>query len=203
MARRAAAETKKSERTRERILDAAALMFRRKGYAATTLNEIARLADLRAASIYYHFGSKDDIFLQVLDIGIDRIYDEVREAVAAAPDGADYRRKVHIAVEAHLATLLKHSDYTAANIINYGLAPEPIRRRHHDRREAYGDFWRRLLRDARRNGAIARNTDVSLLRLFLIGALNWSQEWYDADGKSIKRLANEICGFIFEGVEPD
>ena len=143
MARRAATEskeTKKSERTRVRILDAAARMFRRKGYAATTLNEIARLADLRAASIYYHFGSKDEIFGEVLDIGIDRIHEEVRDAVAKAPAEADYRRKVHIAVEAHLATLLRHSDYTAANIINYGLAPDPIRRRHHDRREAYGDF---------------------------------------------------------------
>ena len=206
MARRAATEskeTKKSERTRVRILDAAARMFRRKGYAATTLNEIARLADLRAASIYYHFGSKDEIFGQVLDIGIDRIHDAVRCRVDAMPAEASHRQRLRMAVEVHLATLLQHSDYTAANIINFGLAPDAIRRRHHRHREAYGDFWRKLLRDARRHGAIARNTDISLLRLFLIGALNWSQEWYDADGKSIKRLANEICGFVFDGVEPD
>ncbi|MDP6567374.1 MAG: TetR/AcrR family transcriptional regulator [Alphaproteobacteria bacterium] len=191
---------KKSEASRRRILDAAAKMFRDKGYAATTLNDIARLARMRAASIYYHFESKDSLFAEVMDIGIDRIHDQVRRAVAALPDGASHRRKVHTAIETHLATLLKHSDYTAANIINFGLAPAPIRRRHRGRREAYGDYWRELLGAAQAAGAIRPGVDLSLFRLFVIGALNWSQEWYRPKGKSIAELADDVTAMVFDGV---
>jgi len=192
----------KSKQTRERILDAAARIFRRRGYAATTLDDIARIAKLRAASIYYYFNSKDHLFEEVLDIGIDRIHREVRRRLDAAPAGASFRDRIRIAIEVHLATLLRHSDYTAANVINYGLAPEIIRRRHRERREAYGDLWRDLLGKAKVAGEIAADADLSLMRLFMIGALNWSQEWYHPKGKTIAQLADEICRMIFDGVGP-
>jgi AcrR family transcriptional regulator len=192
--------TKKSARTRVRILDAAAAMFRRKGYAATTLNDIGKLARMRAASIYYHFASKEQILAEVLDIGIDRIHDAVRCRVDAMPAEASHRQRLRMAVEVHLATLLQHSDYTAANIINYGLSPADVRARHHTRREAYGDCWRQLLGDAQAAGEIAAEVDLSLLRLFLIGALNWSHEWYRPGSKSPAAMADEICAIVFDGV---
>ena len=182
---------KKSEATRQRILDAAAGMFRRKGYAAASLNEIAERAEVRAASIYYHFDSKDDLLSAVLDIGIDRIHAAVRAAVEGLPAGATHRQRVCTAIETHLATLLQHGDYTAANIINFGLAPAPIRAHHHDRREAYGDYWRGLLAAAQVAGEIRPDADLSLIRLYLIGALNWAEEWYRADGMTIADMAGD------------
>ncbi len=197
---RRAPTIKKSARTKTRILDAAATMFRRQGYAATTLNDIGRLAGLRAASIYYHFASKEEILAQVLDIGIDRIHETVRRTVDALPAGTSHRQRIRVAVEVHLATLLQHSDYTAANIINYGLSPDEVRAHHHNHREAYGDYWRKLLGDAQTGGEIAAGVDLSLLRLFLIGALNWSHEWYQPKEKTVPAMAEEICGIIFDGV---
>ena len=47
--------------TRERILLEAARLFRHHGYAATTLREVADASGIKAGSIYYHFGSKDEI----------------------------------------------------------------------------------------------------------------------------------------------
>ncbi len=193
---------KKSEVTNQKILDAAAHMFRVKGYWAATLNDIAELAGIRAAAIYYHFESKDELLAAVLDIGIDRIHEAVRKAVESLPENANHRRKIHAAIETHLATLLRHGDYTAANIINFGLAPAPIRARHHDQREAYGDYWRLLLSEAQDAGEIRADADLSLFRLFLIGALNWSEEWYQPDGMSIADTAARCCAIFFEGAEP-
>ncbi|MGG2343638.1 TetR/AcrR family transcriptional regulator, partial [Aeromonas veronii] len=49
----------KSQKSREAILESAAKLFRRQGYSATTLRQIADLAEIQAGSIYYYFDSKD------------------------------------------------------------------------------------------------------------------------------------------------
>jgi len=193
---------KKSEVTKRRILDAAARMFRQKGYAATTLTDIATLVGIRAAGIYYHFESKDELFAAVLDMGIDLIFEAVRTAVEGLPKGATHKDKITVALETHLVTLLQHGDYTAANIINFALAPKPIRARNRERREIYGDYWKKLMIDAQEAGEIRKDVDLSLFRLYLIGALNWSEEWYRPDGKSISEMAAQCATFFFEGVEP-
>ena len=73
----------KSAATRRKILDAAARTFRDKGYAATTLNDIADAAEIRAASLYYYFRSKEDLLDAVFGIGMQRVVDAVRQRSAA------------------------------------------------------------------------------------------------------------------------
>ena len=63
----------KSEATRIKILNAAARTFRAKGYAATTLNEIAEATNMRAGSLYYHFDSKEQLVEAVFEIGMQQI----------------------------------------------------------------------------------------------------------------------------------
>ena len=64
-----AAVTPKSERSRDLILHSAAQLFRRQGFSATTLRQIAARAKIKAGSIYYHFDSKEQILDEVLDVG--------------------------------------------------------------------------------------------------------------------------------------
>ncbi|MGI6625499.1 MAG: TetR/AcrR family transcriptional regulator [Limnochordia bacterium] len=54
-------DTSSREEARIRILDAATELFSEKGYDATRVNEIAKLADVNKALIYYYFESKEDI----------------------------------------------------------------------------------------------------------------------------------------------
>jgi AcrR family transcriptional regulator len=59
-------EEKKAQ-TRERLLDAASTVFARKGFAATTLDEVAEEAGLTKGAVYSNFDSKDDLVKAVLD----------------------------------------------------------------------------------------------------------------------------------------
>lgn len=202
-ARQAAAEdSSKSERTRRRILDAAANAFKEKGYAATRLEEIAEAAQIKGGSVYYHFGSKEEILLRVLEIGMAGIFDAVRAAAAGQGPGATHRARLQAAIAAHLAMLLRHGDYTAANIRIFGQVPPSVRRRHWPEREAYGEWWRAALQDARDAGEIAGDVDLSLLRMMLLGALNWSVEWYDRRGRTVDSIAAELASWLFEGIAP-
>ena len=60
--------------TRERLLDAAARVFARRGFAAASVDEIAREAGYSTGAIYWHFKGKDDLFLAMAEeFAIDRV----------------------------------------------------------------------------------------------------------------------------------
>jgi len=59
--------TKKGNDTRQRIIDTAAVLFARKGFAATGLRELAKQADVNLAMINYFFGSKKGLLKKILD----------------------------------------------------------------------------------------------------------------------------------------
>jgi AcrR family transcriptional regulator len=65
MARATRAETK--ARTRERLLSEAERLFRERGYAATSLEQIAEAADVTKGAIYGHFSSKEDLLLSAIE----------------------------------------------------------------------------------------------------------------------------------------
>lgn len=193
---------KRSEQTRRRILDAAALWLNNKGLAATSLQDLADEVGLQTASLYYHFPSKDALIEEVLHKGIEIVYDDVRRALDALGPAATYRERVRVAIVAHLSSLLEHGDYTSANIRNFPLVSDSLREKNLSIRRQYGDYWRQLLQDAQKAGEIAPNIDLSLVRLLLIGAMNWSTEWFNPRKKSIDSIANAICNMMFDGIAP-
>ena len=196
-------ETTKSTATRQRILDAAAKAFRAKGFVATRLAEIAGIAGLRAGSIYYHFASKEQILEEVLDIGIRRISESVQAAVGELPDGTSHRRRITVAMTSHLSALLRHGDYTSANIRIFGQIPEEVRERHLEVRHVYEAFWRRLLEEACKAGEIRSDLDLGLARLAILGGLNWSIEWYRPEGATIEAIAGAFADLAFDGFGTD
>lgn len=154
------------------LLDAAARVFRHKGYSASTMRDIAREAGMLPGSIYYHFPTKEDLLLAVYAEGVRRIGEAVDTAVAARDTPW---MRLQAACEAHLDHLLAGSDY--ASVV--------IRVQPQDLPSAAADELRRL-RDAHEQRfrtlvqalPLPPDTDRTLLRLMLLGALNQAQVWY-------------------------
>lgn len=192
----------KSEVSRAKILDAAARIFRDKGYAATTLSEIAEAADMKAGSLYYYFDRKEEILEEVLDMGMRQIHNAVENSQTSLPPGTSHYWRIHAAVEAHLIALLRHGDYTSANIRIFDQIPDDVRQRHLRLRNAYAACWRRILNAAQKDGALRNDVDLPLIRMLLMGALNWSVEWYKPGKKSIRTMADHVCIMLFEGIAP-
>lgn len=190
----------KSDRTRQRILDTAAQEFRRRGYAGTKVNDIACAANMRAASIYYYFESKDQLFEEVLEIGLRLVFEAVRKAVTATPAHAGHRARIEAAVQAHLSMLHEYGNYSSANIRNFGQTPVEIQQRQLVLRRAYGEYWRRLLTDAREAGELRAGADLSLLRMFVYGAMNWSLEWVKPGKQTATEISQQLCTILFDGI---
>src|SRR5204863_6809974 len=79
----------KSARTRERILDAAAHVLSRKGYAGTRLSDVADQAEIQAPAIYYYFPSRDDLIEEVMWSGIAHMREHMTGILSALPPHAD------------------------------------------------------------------------------------------------------------------
>ncbi|MGM0584659.1 MAG: TetR family transcriptional regulator [Pseudomonadota bacterium] len=195
----------KAERTREAILRSAARLIRDRGYTATTLRAIAAEAEVEAGSIYYHFRSKEEILDEVLDRGLREMRDGLAAATAEPCAGpAEHRARIAAAIRAHLRRLMAHGEFTSANIRNYGRLPADVRRRHRPVRAEYSALWERLLADARKAGAIRADVDPSSARQVILGALNWTVEWFDAapgPGRMSAQDYAEMCvALILDGV---
>lgn len=176
------------------------MWLNRKGLALTSLQDLADEVGMQTASFYYHFPSKDALIEEVMEIGIQVVYEDVQRAVEEIGEEANYRQRIHAGIKAHLASLLMHGDYTSANLRNFPLAPESVKEKNLDIRRRYAAFWRQLLLDAQKAGEISQDVDLTVIRLTLIGALNWSTEWFNPRKKSIDHIANVVCNMVFDGI---
>jgi len=190
----------KSEATRRRILDAAARVFARRGYADTRLSDIADEAGTFAGSIYYYFASREELVEEVLRLGVTGVFEAVREKVEALSPDASWRDKLAVAIETHLSFTLAENDFATANQRLFAQVPGDVRQRHIHVHRAYGAYWKKLLEGARRAGEIRRDVDLSVLRLQILGAVNWTMEWYKPGKRTIEEIAGQLAAMVFDGV---
>jgi AcrR family transcriptional regulator len=192
----------KSVRTRERILDAAAHVLSRKGYAGARLIDVADQADIQAPAIYYYFASRDDLIEEVMWSGIAHMREHLAQVMAALPPDADPLDRIDVAVEAHLRYALEISDYTTASIRNAGQVPEAIAVRHTAEASQYGDMWRKLLQDADNAGLLRPDLDPMAARMLVLGALNWAAEWWNPRRGSLDAVVRTAQSLVRHGLGP-
>jgi AcrR family transcriptional regulator len=191
----------KSERTRERILDAAAVAFRERGFAATRLSDIAERAQLQTPSLYYHFASKEELIEQVLALGVVKTWEHVKTRVAEV-DSDDHLGKLRAAIGAHVEMVLETGNYSAANLRLYGQMPVEIQQRLQRIQRKVGRYWAELLTDAANAGAIRSDLDLSATRMLILGALNWTTEWYRPGDLTPEQLAAQASELVLGGLIP-
>jgi AcrR family transcriptional regulator len=194
------ARTRKSEETRARLLDAAATVFSDKGYAGARLADIAERAGMHTPGVYYYFPSKEELVEEVLRVGVARACGYVEERVAALPAGASALDRLRAAIEGHVLMVLEIGDYTSANIRIFGQVPDDVRARHLADQRAYGNVWRALLEDARAAGEIRSDLDLGVIRMLILGALNWTAEWYRPGPQTATEVAREATAMICDGL---
>lgn len=187
--------------TRREILDVAAKLFRENGVAGTTLRDIAKRCGIKAASIYYHFRSKDELLLEVLDFGIERIFFSIQEALGRQPEDAPFEAKLRAMIHAHVECFFVYGDYTATNIRVFGQAPKGVQRRNLAWRDRYEELWKRLFDEGQRSGELRSGVDLDVVRLFLFGAMNRTVEWYDPEGSlDLDQLADRFTDILVRGI---
>jgi TetR/AcrR family transcriptional regulator, cholesterol catabolism regulator len=193
----------KAARTRQRILDAAAHVLSRRGYAGTRLTDVAEVADIQAPAIYYYFPSREDLIEEVMWSGIAHMTEHVRAQLEALPDEATAMDRIEAAVGSHLRYELEISDYTTAAIRNAGQIPEHIRLRYSAEANKYGDVWRKLIQDAKSAGELRPELEPRAARMLVLGALNWAAEWWNPRRGSLEQLIVTAKSIVRAGLSAE
>ncbi len=192
---------KKVDVSRARVLDAAAHIFRERGFVGTTMRAIAQDAGIEAGSIYYHFKSKDELIGAVLDYGIRALQSSVTTEINKLPNSSSSRERIEWAIKAHVAAIVEYGDYTLAMRRVFGQVPIAVWKKHVKLREEYGDFWQKLLVDAQKQGGLRKDIDLTVARLFLLGGLNWTVEWFKPKKHSLEKIAETFSTLILDGMK--
>lgn len=184
----------------DKLLDVAAGLFRRKGFAATTVREIASAAGMLPGSLHYRYASKEALLVSLMERAIARLTDGIREAVSTTRDPAE---RLRLALRAHLRILLSDDDAVYVMLYDWRAVSSDAARDAIVRlRDTYEAFWDGLIYEAAGSGQIRPRIDLKLLRLFGFGAINWVAQWYEdhAGGRTPEQIADAFWAFMALGV---
>lgn len=175
-------------RPRRRIIEeAASELFRERGYAATSVRDIAKALDIQGPSLYAHVASKEDVLWAIVDrvaVGFEH---------AAAVDDDRHRHPVdrlRAFVRAHVQVICGDPGASSVFVHEWRHLSDDRRTEILRRRDAYEQRLRQLIADGIADGAFAI-VDPALAATFLLTSLNGIPTWYRRDGHlSASQLAD-------------
>ena len=186
----------RSETKRTEILRRAAEVFRRKGFHAAGMRDIARGLGMAPGALYYYFESKDDLLYSCQTLSLRRL---LKSATEIADGGGEPDEKVRALVRAHLRHVLGEFGGGRAHMEFHAL-PAPLWERVVAQRNAYEAIVRRALREGIERGRF-RAVDPKLAALSLLGALNWTVVWWrPGGGRGLDDVASEMAAIFLGGL---
>ena len=172
---------------RQALISAAAQLFKRQGYDATSTREIAALVGMQSGSPFYHFDSKAALLFAVMEQGMRAALQRQADALAGVPVPLQLRKLVR----AHFDILLgPGSDFVPVMLYEWRSLTATQRSAIAKLQRDYEACWAGALRPLCEAGHI--QADARLARLMFLGALNWSVQWYKAKkGASVDELTEQ------------
>jgi AcrR family transcriptional regulator len=177
------------------LIRVSARLFREKGFDGTTVRDIADAVGMRSGSPFYHFKSKQEILAAVMEEGLVAGLAETERIVAG---DLPPREKFHALVRSHLETVLgEGQDFIPVLLYDWrALSPE-LQKRIIGLKDRYDERWQHVLGLLKQAGLI--KSDSKLVRLLLLGAINYSMQWYKpGKGLTIDQLAEHIVAFFLD-----
>ena len=188
------AATKRSNNRNDVLLNAAAKLFSTQGFRETTIRDIAKAAGMLPGSIYYHYGSKDDLLLAVYETGVEHIIEEFSKAMLPVEDPWE---ALSVAISAHIGAITRQTPYMRVinrvlpeHVVKHALSLSRLRQR-------YEKYLRKLIDGL----PLAADVDRSLLRLMVLGAVNHTQLWFEPSGKCTpNEIGEAFARFLIEPI---
>lgn len=184
--------------TKNEILDAAAQIFRIKGYHATSMSDIAGAVKLQKASLYHHVASKQEILLNLLDQALELLTEQVENIVRDENLSTDI--KLRQMIYAYLKGLTDHIDLTSVLIMEHRSLDPKLHARHIPNRDRFEALWREVIEDGMQSGVFCCG-ETDMTTRHLLGTMNWTITWFNPDGKlEIEEIADQLADLFLNGL---
>jgi AcrR family transcriptional regulator len=179
------------------VLEAAALVFARRGYASATVQDVADELGILKGSIYYYIRTKEDLLFRLLNgvhDEVDAVLAQVAEAEGLTP------------LERLCEYVRRQTTYNLRNLVRIAVYYNDLdqlsderRREPLLRRRLHEDFVAELVRDAQREGAIDDARDPRLLANNVFATIMWPYRWFKPRGRTKLEDVVESCVAFVRG----
>jgi AcrR family transcriptional regulator len=188
---------------RREIEDVASGLFHERGYAGTSVRDIARALDMQGASLYSHVASKQDVLWAIVE-GVATRFEVAAEIVEAADPGSQvFGPGVHLIslIRAHVGVVTEDVE-RASVFVHDWRALEPDRRDEiARRRDAYEGRFRAAILDGVETGAFAP-VDAVVAAAWILTAMNGLVTWYRPTGRvSARAIADTYADLALRAVQ--
>lgn len=177
----------------KRLLDTAAVLFAKKGFALTSIREIAEHVGVQKASLYYHIETKEDLLYEICKSSLGQIRSDVE---AAIQDVSNPLERTGIVIHAHITSMLRDQARHSAALAEMSCLSSQRLREVTALRDAYESLVRSVLDSAQTAGVLRKDVPVKYLCLALLGLLNCVLVWFRPNG----RLSPDQIGDLFSTI---
>ena len=161
-----------------RLIQAAARLFRDKGYERTTVRDLAAEVGILSGSLFHHFKNKERILRAVMEEAILLNTETMKAALAEADNSKD---RVLALIKCELASILGDTGAAMTVLVfEWRSLNEDSQAHILGLRDIYEQLWLDALNEAKDDGLVV--IDPFILRRLLTGALSWTVNWYDEEG---------------------
>ncbi|HEV2707114.1 MAG TPA: TetR/AcrR family transcriptional regulator [Pyrinomonadaceae bacterium] len=181
---------KKTGSNNERLAEiyrAAAQIILRKGYDATSVNDIANALGMTKAGLYHYINGKKELLFDIMNFGLGELDEEVATPAKAIADPA---ARLHFMVASH-ARLVTRGQGAITILVDEVTALTPAQQRKiTQRKRAYFDYLRDTLNELKA-ASILQDVDTTAATFSLLGMINWLSRWFRQGGALTEEQAAE------------
>jgi AcrR family transcriptional regulator len=182
---------------KEQITETAAKLFRKKGYIATTMRDLAAELGIEAASIYHHVKSKEELLETIC-------FDMANKFIMNAKEVNDIyfnaEEKLRLAIKLHIETITLNQNKSAVFLQEWRNLSEPNLSKFKMLRDQYENQFTIIIIDGE-NEDIFDFVDKKFAVLSILSTINFVNEWYNPEGKmNAAEIAEKLSNFILGGL---
>jgi AcrR family transcriptional regulator len=163
---------------RRQIEDVASALFSHRGYAATSMRDIAKALDLQGGSLYAHIPSKEAVLAAIVEEAAEEFHAAVRP-IAERPGPAPDRLREMVA--AHVRVVTGGRERAKVFLFEWTFLGQERREAIARSRLAYQGYFERVVAEGVAAGELEA-ADPRLAAIFVLSAMNAMAHWYRPDG---------------------
>lgn len=160
------------ESRKEQIIKAAAKLFKEKGYSAVTMRDIAKALDIKAASLYNHIASKQDILKYVI-ISLAEEFTEGMNVIYSSSESSIDKLNQIISLHVDIAY---RNPYQMSSLNNDWMHLEKDVSYYLELRDSYEDNFRSIIKSGIENKELA-DTNPEVVLFSILSALRNLYLW--------------------------
>jgi AcrR family transcriptional regulator len=188
----------KSLQRKDQIRFKAQVLFRERGYAETSMRDLADSLGIEAASLYNHVTSKEEI-LQSICFGMAQSFFDSIDAIMELQIPA--REKLKAAIQAHLDVITENADASAVFQNEWRHMHEPFLTDFKQMRRRYEQCFRMIIEEGIMDGTF-RDVDSRLAARIILSGTNWTYESYRSRAVStLEKVNGQIIEMLIAGID--